>query len=392
MSLLPECYRWSERAVLALDDANRGGSQEMCLQASLGISAMQMHGQSEPARAALGRSLVIAQTRGDVLTQVGLLGMLSMFYVRDGDFKTSLHFAKLSRTIEESADDPPAMALANSILGRALQFVGDHQQSYAELEASFRHWSRPPQTGGVYFGLDHHILVGIGLARNLWLRGYPAQARELGLALSWAPGMFLWLGDLSTAEEHADWLISHAETHSLGPYVAVGRGYKGALAIGRGDVAVGVGTLRSCLDHLHQVRYEMLNTGFKLALVQGLIAIGEFDEGLTLADHMIRLIKLNGELLYIPEALRVKANVLLSMPQCQVHAAEDCFIHSIDWARRQGARSWELRAAVDLARLRAANGQRGRAKEVLQPIFETFFEGRDTADLKAAENLLTTLQ
>ena len=136
------------------------------------------------------------------------------------------------------------MALANSILGRALQFVGDHQQSHAELEASFRYWSRPPQTGEVYFGLDHHILVGIGLARNLWLRGYPAQAREriyqtiadaeqknhpasLGLALSWAPGMFLWLGDSSTAQEHADWLISHAETHSLGPYLAVGRGYKG---------------------------------------------------------------------------------------------------------------------------------------------------------------------
>ena len=409
MSLLPECYRWSERAVLALDDANRGGPQEMCLQASLGISAMQMHGQSEPARAALCRSLVIAQTRGDVLTQVGLLGMLSMFYVRDGDFKTSLHYAKLSRAVEGSAGNPPAMALANSILGRALQFVGDHQQSHAELEASFRYWSRAPQTGEVYFGLDHHILVGIGLARNLWLRGYPAQARErmyqtvadaeqknhpasLGLALSWAPGMFLWLGDLSTAEEHADWLISHAETHSLGPYLAVGRGYKGALAIGQGDAAVGVETLRSCLDHLHQVRYEMLNTGFKLALVQGLIAIGEFDEGRTLADDMILLIKLNGELLHMPEALRVKGNVLLSMPQCQVHAAEDCFIHSMDWGRRQCARSWELRAAVDLARLWAANGQHGRAKAVLQPIFDTFVEGRDTADLKAAEYLLTTLQ
>jgi hypothetical protein len=344
-----------------------------------------------------------------LLTQIGLLGMLSMFFVRDGDFKTSLHYAKLSRAIEGSAGTTPAMGLASSILGRALQFVGDHQQSHAQLEASFRYWSRPPQTGKVYFGLDHHILVGIGLARNLWLRGYPAQARErlyqtvadagqknhpasLGLALSWAPGMFLWLGDLSTAEEHVDWLISHAETHSLGPYLAVGNGYKGALAIGRGDAAAGVETLRSCLDHLHQVRYEMLNTGFKLALVQGLIAIGALDEGLTLADHLIRLINLNGELLHMPEALRLKGNVLLSMPQCQVHTAEDCFIHSIDWGRRQGARSWELRAAVDLARLWAVNGQRGRAKAVLQPIFETFVEGRDTSDLKAAEHLLTMLQ
>jgi hypothetical protein len=102
MSLLPECHRWSERAILALDDATRGGSEEMHLQASLGISSMQMHGQSDAARVALSRGLAIAETRGDVLNQVGLLGMLSMFDVRDGDFKTSLHCAKLSRLLMES--------------------------------------------------------------------------------------------------------------------------------------------------------------------------------------------------------------------------------------------------------------------------------------------------
>jgi hypothetical protein len=120
------------------------------------------------------------------------------------------------------------MALANSILGRALQFVSDHSGSRMELQASFRYWSRSQQTSEIYLGLDHHILVGIGLARNLWLQGHPAQATErvrqtikdaegknhpasLGLTLSWAPGIFLWIGDLRSAEEHADWLISHAE-------------------------------------------------------------------------------------------------------------------------------------------------------------------------------------
>ena len=129
--------------------------------------------------------------------------------------------------------------------------------------------------------MDHHILVGIGLARNLWLQGHPAQATErvrqtikdaerknhpasLGLALSWAPGIFLWTGDLASAEEHADRLISHAESHSLGPYLAVARGYKGALAVGRGDAGTGIEKLRRCLEHLHAMRYEMLNTDFKL--------------------------------------------------------------------------------------------------------------------------------
>ena len=70
---------------------------------------------------------------------------------------------------------------------------------------------------------------------------------------------------------------------------------------------------------------------------------------------------------------------------------EICFTQSLDWSRRQGARSWELRTAVDLAALWAAQGQRDRARAILQPIFEQFAEGLDTADLKAAEHLLATL-
>jgi predicted ATPase/DNA-binding winged helix-turn-helix (wHTH) protein len=409
MSLLPECRRWSERAILALDQATRGGSEEMHLQASLGVSSMQMHGQSDAARSALSRSLAIAETRGDVLNQVGLLGMLSMFHVRDGDFKTSLHYAKLSRAVDGTVENSAAMALANSILGRSLQFVGDHSGSHMELEASFQYWSRARQSSEVYLGLDHHILVGIALARNLWLQGHPARAMErvrqtikdaerknhpasLGLALSWAPGVFLWIGDLRSAEEHVEWLISHAEAHSLGPYFAVARGYKGALAIGRGDARGGVENLRGCLKQLHAMRYEMLNTGFKLSLVQGLMAIGQFGEGLTLVDEAIRLVEANGDLLHMPEALRVRGSVLLSMPRRRADDAEMCFIQSLDWGRRQGARSWELRTAVDLAALWAARGQGERAHAVLQPIFEEFVEGLDTADLKAAEHLLATLR
>jgi hypothetical protein len=248
MSLLPECHYWSQRAILALHDTNRGGSDEMNLQASLGVSSMQIHGQSDAARVALSRSLTIAEAHGDVLNQVGLFGMLSMFDVRDGDFKSSLHYAKLSSAVAGTVENPAAMALANSILGRALQFVGDHSASRLELEASFRYWSNSQRSSEVYFGLDHHILVGIGLARNLWLQGHPAQATEcvrqtimnaerknhpasLGLALSWAPGIFLWVGDPQSAEEYSDRLRSHAESHSLRPYLAVARGYRGSLAI-----------------------------------------------------------------------------------------------------------------------------------------------------------------
>ena len=409
MSLLRECHCWSQRAILALGDANRGGSEEMNLQASLGVSSMQIHGQSDAARVALGRSLTIAEARGDVLNQVGLFGMLSMFEVRDGDFKSSLHYAKLSRAVAGTVENPTAIALANSILGRALQFVGDHSESRLELEASFRYWSNPQRTSEVYFGLDHHILVGIGLARNLWLQGHPAQATEcvrqtimnaerknhpasLGLALSWAPGMFLWIGDLQSAEEYADRLRSHSESHSLRPYLEVARGYRGSLAIGRGDATIGVDDLQSCLEQLHAMRYRMLNTGFKLSLVEGLVAIGRFDKALALINETISLVEANGDLVYMPEALRIQGRVHLGMPKPRADDAEMCFVQSLDWSRRQGARAWELRTAVDLAALWAAQGQRERARAILKPIFEEFAEGLDTADLKAAGHLLKTLR
>jgi predicted ATPase/DNA-binding winged helix-turn-helix (wHTH) protein len=408
MSLLPECHRWSERAILALDEHTRGGSQEMHLQASLGVSSMQLHGESDAARAALGRSLAIAETRGDSLNQVGLLGMLSMFEVRAGGFRTSLDYARLSRAVDGVAENSAAMALANSILGRALQFVGEHQESRRELEASFRYWSHSPRTNEVYLGFDHHILVGIGLARNLWLQGHPAQAREgvrqtikeaerknhpasLGLALSWAPGIFLWIGDLARAQEHTDWLISHAQSHSFGPYLAVAQGYEGMLAIARGEASVGVERLRRCLERLHVMRYEMLNTDFKISLVQGLVAVGEGSDGLALVDQTIGQVEANGDLLRMPEVLRVKGNVLLTTPLRRLRDAEACFVQSLDWSRRQGARSWELRSALDLAALWDAQGQRGRAQGLLQPIFEQFREGLDTADLKAARHFLTAL-
>ena len=297
------------------------------------------------------------------------------------------------------------MALGNSILGRALQFVGEHSGAHAKLEASFRYWSRSAQTSEVYLGLDHHILVGVGLARSLWLQGHPAQAVQrvrqtikdaerknhpasLCLALSWAPGIFLWVGDLQSPEKHADRLISNAASHSLEPYLAVGRGYKGAVAIRRGDPRSGVESLRDCLEQLHAVRYEILNSGFRISLVQGLVAIGRFGEGMTLVDETIKLIEVNGDLLFMPEALRVKASMIVSMPRPRADDAEAWFMRSLELSRRQGARAWELRTAIDLATLMVERGQSGNAQALLRPLFEQFEVGADTADLQAAERLL----
>ena len=406
MSLLPECYRWSQHAIVALDDANRGESEEMQLQANLGVASMHMYGPSDAAHAALNRSLAIAEARGNVLSHVGILGTLSMFCTRDGQFKVALDQAKRARAVAGAAEEPDAMALAQSALGRALHFVGDHSGARSALEAAFRHWSHAQRA---YLGLDDRILVGLGLARGLWVQGHPSQAKDraretikdaerstnpasLAVALAWAPDIFFWTGDLATAEEHADRLVAHAQSHSLGPYLHVGHGYKGTLAIRRGYEKDGVETLQDCLKHCHVLRYEMRNTEFKIVLAQGLLTIGQVDKAIKLVDDTISQVETNGDFFFMPETLRVRGCAALLRQNPRVDDAETWFRRSLELSRRQGAQAWELRTAIDLAALLVGQGRADNAYRLLQPIFGRFVEGLETADLKAANRLLTDLK
>jgi predicted ATPase len=119
-----------------------------------------------------------------------------------------------------------------------------------------------------------------------------------------------------------------------------------------------------------------------------LSAIGQIDEAISLIDESVVQVETNGNLLYIPELLRVKGTILLLLPEPNRNNAEACFLQALELSRNQGARAWELRAAIDLARLREAIDE---AHELLRPVFEHFVEGLGTTDLKAADGLLATL-
>jgi tetratricopeptide (TPR) repeat protein len=408
MSLLPECHRWSEQALLALDDAARGDADEMHLQAALGVSSMFTRGHSEVARTALNRSLVIARERGDAATQLQLLSLLHMFHHRIGDFKATLHYARQSAAVADTIAVPGAAALAHALLGSSLHHSGDIAGARAELEAALRLGPGHMRSPTIYLDFEHYNYADIALARTLWLQGYPAQAMEraresvenaaskihpvpLSRALVWAISVFLWSGDLESADTYTGRLISHAESHSLGPYRAVAQGYKGALAICRGDARSGVARLQSAMEALHATRYELLTTTFNICLAQGLAATGRFADALAGIDAAIALVEENGDLSQMPELLRVKGGLLLAIAQPRTDEAETCLAQSLELSRRQGARAFELRTACDLATLMADRGERERARELLQPVFAQFTEGFDTADGKAAERLLAGL-
>jgi predicted ATPase/DNA-binding winged helix-turn-helix (wHTH) protein len=408
MSLLTECHRWSEQAILTLDDATRGGRDEMNLQAALGVSLMFTRGGKDAARVALNRSFAIAEERGDADDQLHVLGPLQMFHLRTGEFNVALRYARHCSDIARTLEDSAATTLAHSLMGISLHLGGDLQAARMELEAALRQAPHSQRTTTVYLGFDGKILAGAILARILWLQGYPAQAVErahltvkdaagmdnaltLSIVLNWAVSVFLWIGDLKSAEEHIDWILSRAKLHSLGPYLMIGWGFKGELAVRRGDTNGGVESLQECLEALHAAPYELLSTPLNIALVQGLAATGRSAEALVLVDETIESVEANGDFCYMPELLRLKGRLLLTAPHSGDVEAELCFRRSLELSRRQGARAWELRTAIDLAALLAARGQPERGQALLQPVYDQFGEGSNTVDLQAAERLLATL-
>jgi predicted ATPase/DNA-binding winged helix-turn-helix (wHTH) protein len=407
MSLLPECHRWSQRAILAFDETTAGGLDEMHLQAALGFSSSQMYGESSAVSEALDRSLAIAEEHGETAHQAEILNMEHYFHARIGDLRSALQCARRCRAIAETSDDLTVKALAHAMLGRALQVTGDLAGSRAELDSLMRMFTRSDRGAGL-LSLDPHYHSYIALARTLWLQGYPTQALEftrrgveaskamrhpaaLALVLAGASSIFLMAGDLDAAEYHTELSLSHAEANALGPLMAVGLGRKAELAIKQGNTDAGVKDLQAILERLRAARHEILSTEFTIALAQGLVAIGRSSESKVLIDERIQQVDVGGETLYVPELLRVKGKVLLSMREPDRRAAGICFRDSLELSRRQGARGWELRAAIDLAKLLSERGNPENGRTVLQPVYAGFSEGFETADLKAAEELLATL-
>ena len=98
---------------------------------------------SDEARMALGRSLEIAEKRGNALEQLRILGPLNMFHMRTGEFRTALHYARRFSAIAAAREDRATIASAQSILGNTLYFCGELESARVELEATL---ARQPQT------------------------------------------------------------------------------------------------------------------------------------------------------------------------------------------------------------------------------------------------------
>jgi predicted ATPase len=167
---------------------------------------------------------------------------------------------------------------------------------------------------------------------------------------------------------------------------------KGVLLIKRGDVAAGLPLLGAALDELRGTGYVLRYTGFLGVFAEGLGGAGEVTEGLaTIGEALARTERDEGRWC-MAELLRNKGElVLLEGSPNSTGAAEDLFRQAVDWARKQGALSWELRAATSLARLLSDMSRFDEARSLLRPVYDRFTEGFDTSDLKAAKARLAAL-
>jgi predicted ATPase len=123
---------------------------------------------------------------------------------------------------------------------------------------------------------------------------------------------------------------------------------------------------------------------------------GQAEAGLALLAEALATIKETRECNYEAELYRLKGELLLMMgdeteAEASFHQAESCFQHAIEVARRQSAKSWELRATMSLSRLWHKQGKREEARQLLAEVYAWFTEGFDTPDLKEAKALLEEL-
>jgi predicted ATPase len=206
------------------------------------------------------------------------------------------------------------------------------------------------------------------------------------LAIAACP-VALWSGDLAAAGHYVEMLLDYSTRHALGRWGVFGRCHQGMLAIQRGDVDTGLRLLRAAFAEPGAPGNAARLTTFLISAASG--HARQIADGLPAIKEAIVQSELTEERWLNAELLRVKGEYFLSLgAPGAAAAAEGHFRQALDWARRQGALSWELRAATSLARLWRDQARSKEARELLAPVYDRFAEGFATADLRAAKSLI----
>ena len=174
-------------------------------------------------------------------------------------------------------------------------------------------------------------------------------------------------------------------------WLAYGTTLRGWTLTAQGEGAEGIAQMRQGLVARRATRSELHRPRFLSMLAEAYGEVGQPEEGLTALVEALAIVDNTGERYWEAELHRRKGELLLIQQRQKVGEAEECFQKALDIARRQQAKSLELRAAMSLSRLWQQQGKQEEAHQLLAEIYGWFTEGFDTADLKEAKVLLEGL-
>jgi class 3 adenylate cyclase/predicted ATPase len=258
------------------------------------------------------------------------------------------------------------------------------------------------------FGQDAGVTVLCHRSWALFCLGYPEAAladarsairyaREIGHAatmmhaLAYASFIQIQCGNYPTANALIEELVALANEKDALLWKATAMTHRGWLFARTGKAWDAVHTITSGLNAWRSTRATVWVPLYLSHLARAHADIGNFEDARLRISEAISAVETTNEKLWEAEIHRTAAEIALLSPEPNVAEAEANFARALRVARSQQTKSWELRAAMGMARFWGALGKRDKARRVLAPVYAWFTEGFDTLDLKDAKALLDEL-
>jgi len=366
------------------------------MQTTLGWALSVTKGVAAPeVAAAYHRARALCQEMGAPPQIFPVLQGLVPFYIGRGEFQTARELGEQMLSLAQRGHDPARLADAHIQLGgSALFFLGEFGAARMHLEQ------------GISNATHREIFRLSRLAQTLWYLGYPDQALQrsqevLTLAReraqpAWLANALIYAANLHQsrreghiADEQAEAALVLSREQGFAFRLAEATVLRGWALVEQGQGEAGIAQIR---QGIAAERATGSRTAGHLALLaKAYWHLGQSEEGLRVVAEALAIGNSNGEGRWTAELYRLQGELLLTLASKHYAEAETCFQQALETARRQQAKSWELRAAMSLARLWQRQGKRAAAHQLLAEVYGWFTEGFDTADLQEAKALLEAL-
>src|ERR1700730_4872827 len=294
-------------------------------------------------------------------------------------------------------------------MGVSLLHTGDFEEAHVEINraialfdpAEHRHLA-------TRFGQDVGVALLFYRSLALWSLGFPKraladadraikEAREIDQAVSLMAAMALTslthihCRNFAIANAQLDEVITLASEKGALFWKVGGILVKGSLLAVTGKASDAVRTITSGLSEWRATGTTVWMPTYLSFLAKAHAELGQFDEAWRCIGEATTIVQTTSESWYEADVNRVAGEIALLSPEPDVRRAEAYFERALAVARAQQAKSWELRAAMNMARLWRDQGKRNEAGDLLAPVYGWFTEGFDTPDLKEAAALLDEL-